>query len=265
MAYKIGMPTLLELTSLDATVEFCKRSGLGLIELNMTRPEFLPSSLPSGQLMRVAERDRIEFTLHLAEEVDLASFHDDVREAWIRNTVDTLKWAKDGGIVLATMHMAGGVHYTLPNSRVWLHAEYMDTYLTRMRDALGRVHSEMPADLCLCVENCGDFALPFIRRVLDENELSITWDIGHDAASGFSDTPYIREHVDRVRHMHLHDVRDGRSHQSLCTGSVAIDEALGFARERQIRVIIEVKTVESLRESIGQLRERGSLQDPAEG
>jgi hypothetical protein len=45
MSYKIGMPTLLELRSLDATVAFCREMELGLIELNMTRPEFLPSSL----------------------------------------------------------------------------------------------------------------------------------------------------------------------------------------------------------------------------
>ena len=93
MSYKIGMPTLLELRSLDANVAFCKELGLSLIELNMTLPEFLPSSLPPDRLRKITEHDGIEFTVHLSEEVDLASFHDEVRDAWIRNTAKTLKWA----------------------------------------------------------------------------------------------------------------------------------------------------------------------------
>ena len=40
MPYKIGM---LELPLIEATVAFCKELGVHLIELSMTRPEFLPN------------------------------------------------------------------------------------------------------------------------------------------------------------------------------------------------------------------------------
>jgi sugar phosphate isomerase/epimerase len=255
MSYKIGMPTLLELRSLDATVAFCKEMRLSLIELNMTRPEFLPPSLPPDKLREISDRDGIEFTLHLPEEVDLASFHDEVRDAWIRNMVKTVKWAADCGIVNATMHLSNGIYYTMPGGKVWLYNEYMDLYLQRLGDALKTIRSQA-GGLCLCVENCGNFGHPFIRRALDENAMDITWDVGHDAESGLADAPYILERTERVKHMHLHDARDGKAHQRLYSGKVNVNEALRFARERQLRVIIEVKTVESLRQSVEELSSR---------
>jgi len=60
MPYTIGMPTLLELQSPETTVEFCKKLGLGLIELSMTRPEFLPTTLSTDTLRRVTDREGID-------------------------------------------------------------------------------------------------------------------------------------------------------------------------------------------------------------
>jgi len=253
MPYKIGMPTLLELPSIENTVSFCKELVLRLIELSMTRPEFLPISLSSSKLRRIMNREGIEFTLHLPEEIDLASFHDEVRDAWIRNMIKTLNWASDSGITNATMHLTNGIYYTMPGEKVWLYDEYCESYVQRIKGALDDIRSNTPGSICLCVENCGNFGLPFICRALDENDLHLTWDVGHDAESGFADSPYINAHLDRVRHIHLHDFDGIRAHQCPYSGQVNVDAALRFARERQLRVIVEVKTATALAESIKRL------------
>ncbi len=56
--------------------------------------------------------------------------------------------------------------------------------------------------------------------------------------------------------MHLHDVRAGSAHQPLYGGDARIADALRFALERQLRVIVEVKTVESLKQSVERLNAR---------
>jgi len=50
--------------------------------------------------------------------------------------------------------------------------------------------------------------------------------------------------------MHLHDYKDGVDHQPLFSGEIDIAGMLVFGERHDIKVVIEVKTVDSLRESI---------------
>jgi sugar phosphate isomerase/epimerase len=83
MLKHIGIPTLLEIPSIEETIELCRGLGIFIIEVNMTRPEFLPKSLSSQKMLDLGATHGIEFTLHLPEEMDLGTFHDTIRDAWI--------------------------------------------------------------------------------------------------------------------------------------------------------------------------------------
>jgi sugar phosphate isomerase/epimerase len=252
----IGIPTLLEIPSIEETIDLCQSLGLSIIEANMTRPEFLPKSLSSQRLLDLSSTHGIEFTLHLPEEMDLGTFHDTIRNAWINYLIETIQWANSSGIKLATMHLSNGIYYTMPDGKKWLYAHYEAEYLERMKGAMDTVFSRKPDDFQLCVENCGNFHLPFIKSLLQEIDVGLTWDVGHDAESGFSDWPYLESKAEQIQHVHLHDAINGKSHRELFTGEVRIDVAIEFIISRGIKAIIEVKTVDALCRSIEKLRER---------
>lgn len=86
--------------------------------------------------------------------------------------------------------------------------------------------------------------------MLESPVFALTFDVGHNAGAGFSDEPIIMEHVDRLHHMHLHDASGKSNHLVLGEGDVDL------AKERDCRIVLEVKTIEGLRRSMGWLKER---------
>jgi sugar phosphate isomerase/epimerase len=262
-ALRLGMPTLIEFDDLAANVELCRRLGLSFIELNMNSPLFGPAALPAGELRQISRQSGLEFTLHLPEELDLASFQSPIREGHIAVALDAVSYAAEAAIPLVNMHFGSGVYFTLPDRRVWIYDKYRSEFLARLEGSWARL-METAADngVTVCIENCGDLSRPFVRegveRLLDLHpSLRLTWDVGHDAAAGFPDTTFMMEHVPRVAHMHLHDA-DGRdSHRPLLSGKVDVPAAIEFARKNDLRVVIEVKTAAALEESLRSLDERG--------
>jgi sugar phosphate isomerase/epimerase len=256
MLKHIGIPTLLEIPSLEDTIDLCLDLGLYIIEVNMTRPKFLPKSLHYQKVLDLSATHGIEFTLHLPEEMDLGTFHDPIRDAWIEYLSETIQWANSSGIKLATMHLWNGIYYTMPDRNEWLYDRYQAEYLKRIIGAFEIVFRHKPNSFQLCIENCGNFHLPFIKAVLDNIDVGLTWDVGHDAEAGYCDKPYLESNFNKIRHVHLHDVLNGRAHKELFTGEIDIDRVIHFIVSNGIKAIIEVKTIDSLRKSIERLRSR---------
>ncbi len=252
----IGIPTLLEIPSLEGTVDLCRDLGLSIIEVNMTRPEFLPKSLHKQNILNFASIHGMEFTLHLPEEMDLGTFHDPIRDAWLEYLKNTIQWASDSGIKLATMHLTNGIYYTLPDGKEWLYEKYQAEYLKRMVSSFEIIFSGMPKGFQLCIENCGNFHLPFIKAVLENINIGLTWDVGHDAEAGYRDNEYLGTNFNKIGHVHLHDVSNGKAHKELFTGEIDIDSIISFIVSNGIKAIVEVKTINSLRRSISKLRDR---------
>ena len=252
----IGIPTLLEIPSLEGTVDLCRDLGLSILEVNMTRPEFLPKSLHKQKILDFASTQGMEFTLHLPEEMDLGTFHDPIRDAWLDYLKNTIQWAYDSGIKLATMHLPNGIYYTLPDRKEWLYEKYKAEYLKRMISSFETIFNRMPNGFQLCIENCGNFHLPFIKAVIDNINIGLTWDVGHDAEADYCDKQYLESNSNKIHHVHLHDVSNGKAHKELFTGEIDIDSIINFIVSNGIKAIVEVKTVDSLRKSISKLRDR---------
>jgi sugar phosphate isomerase/epimerase len=82
----------------------------------------------------------------------------------------------------------------------------------------------------------------------------LTWDVGHDARTGYEEGKVLMRHVDRIRHMHLHDYNGVSDHQVPGTGVIDIMAMLSFAMKNHCSVLVETKTEGSLEESISQVR-----------
>ena len=258
-----GMPILIGLEDLAANVALARDLGLRLVELTMNLPQYSPHRLPSDVVRQTAEASDLVFTLHLPEETDLAALQPAVRRGHLDCAVEAVRWASAAGIRLVNLHVPAGVYFTLPTERIWVYDRHLPTFIENLEASFNTLMAV--ADECgitVCLENAGHFHLPFMQQAIERllnrfPALRLTWDIGHDAATGSRERPLFEGHRQRIGHMHLHD-SDGRtSHQVLFDGQVDVEVIIDLARSLGVAAIIEVKTPESLAESVRRLDERG--------
>jgi sugar phosphate isomerase/epimerase len=115
----------------------------------------------------------------------------------------------------------------------------------------------------LSIENSHNFGQKYIQNVLDRAitypNVNLTWDTGHDAVSNFSDKEYLMKHKDSIVHMHFHDAKGASDHQVPFDGELNIPELISFAKGKDLRMLIEVKTADALRRSVKVLREKNLI------
>ncbi len=258
---KLGMPTLIELPDIDKTVDLCKELGLSFIELNMNMPEFCPEILSPDLIRKVSEAKNIEFTLHLPEEIDLASFHPSILQGHLERCCEAITWASQAGIDLINLHINSGIYFTLPDQKVWIYEKYQQQFLTNLEIAFNKLLKvAAKSKFKICIENSGNFQYSFIKEAVAKLTRMVgiyfTWDTGNDAKTGYQEKEIILKHENKIGHMHLHDYNGESDHQMLFSGEINIEEMLSFANSRDMKVVIEVKTVDSLRKSIELLDNR---------
>lgn len=265
MNFKIGMPTLIETRNIVDAVALCKNLGLSFIELNTNLPVFSPENLDPQEIKKIKENTGIEFTIHQPDELDLSNFHSSIRDGFLRYCITTMKWAAKADIRLLTMHLNNGNYFTLPERKVYLNQLYKDNFTCCLNDSFEEL-TIIAAQLgiSLNIENCSNFHMDFISDALTHilntyDIVNLTWDIGHDAKTGYLETGIISKHKNRISHMHLHDFDGINDHKPLYTGNIEIDRYLKLAKELDITTVIEVKTITALKESVLSLKSRKQL------
>jgi sugar phosphate isomerase/epimerase len=258
------MPTLLELETLEENVRLCKTLGLDFIEINMNMPQFQPEVLVPAQLMALQRQYGVAFTFHLAEDIDVGHFNQGIRHAYFDNVEAALKLMLAVGSPLLNMHVMRGIHFTLPSGKRYLYAQYRDTYMANLRAFRKRAEQVLSgAPMKIVIENTGDFDHTFlcegVESLLESPIFALTHDIGHDAISSGGDTAFMEQHEAAIVHYHIHDALDGRDHLTLYEGALPIDAYLQLAARKNASAVVEVKTIEALRQSVERMRFRGYL------
>jgi sugar phosphate isomerase/epimerase len=166
--------------------------------------------------------------------------------------MDIIHFYKELDISVVTIHLNLGQHMTLPNKKVYIYEESPNAFYTNLVESV-RVLSNFASQygIKVCVENTNQasFVEGAIRR-LEASNAAFTWDVGHDYKNfQMMFEYYINKYNLNIGHMHLHNVQDGYDHLPLQTGEVNVKNYLGYAKERGIDVVIEVKDRESLIES----------------
>jgi len=256
---QFGMPTLIEIETLESCAVLCRELGLSFIEINMNLPQFQANKLNVQQLMEIAQKYNIYYTIHLDENLNPCDFNGKVATAYNETVLETIEIAKHLSVSILNMHLSAGVYFTLPNKKVFLFDEYETEYLKKLvafRDISTRAIGD--SSLRICIENCGGY-VPFQVKSLDlllkSPVFMLTFDIGHNASAGFADEPLILERADKLCHMHIHDVvPNKKDHITLGKGELDLMKYLNLAKERDCRAVIEVKTVAGLRDSVEWLR-----------
>ena len=257
----LGMPALVEYSTLNQLIELCMKLKLSFIELNMNLPYNFIQNLSPNELKKITKETNIKFTMHMPDEADIGSFYESVRAGYVQLFSDTIDWAKEAGVKLLNLHIMEGAKMTLPDRKVYIYDKYSEEFTENFIKSIKTLSSKAQKNnIVLSIENSSNFGKRYIQDVLDEAltypKIKLTWDTGHDAVSNFKDRIYLLENREHIAHMHLHDAKGSHDHQVLFEGELNIKKLLNFAQTMNIMALIEVKTEEALIKSIDNLGKR---------
>lgn len=255
---KIGMPALVEFSTLNELVELCLKLKLDFIELNMNLPYNFIENVKPTELLKIRKDTNIEFTMHMPDEADLGAFYKSVRKGYVELFSDTILWAEEAGVNLLNMHIIEGPKMTLPDRKVYVYEQYSKEFEDNFLNSISILSKKASrSNLRLSIENNSNFHHGYIQKIIDKSisypNVGLTWDTGHDALSGFTDRQYLQLHENEIIHMHLHDAIGTKDHQILFEGSLDIEKLFAFAKQKKIRALVEVKTADALEKSISAL------------
>lgn len=254
---KYGMPTLIETKNIESCVALCKELHLDFIELNMNLPQYQIDKMNISKLKSICENENIFFTIHLDENLNICDFNTDVSNAYRQTVLGTIKIAKQLKMPVLNMHMTNGVYFTLPNGKVYLFKQYRNTYLAKLKEFKELCERAIgDSNIKICIENCSgykDFTMEGIEILLESNVFALTFDIGHNHGINEVDEPFIKKHINKLYHMHIHDAIGKKNHLALGTGEIDIKEKLNLAKEHNCTCVLETKTIAGLRESVENL------------
>ena len=267
-----GMPTLLELPKIEDCAKLCAELGLDFIEFNMNLPQYQTDRLNVSTFSEIAERYGVYYTIHLDENLIPCDFNNKIAAACTQTVLETIEIAKQLNVSILNMHLHSGIYFTLPGNKVFLFDKYESEYLRKLIAFRNTCEIAIGgADIKICVENTGVYNIAFMRKSLDilleSSAFALTFDIGHNAAANFSDEPVIMKYTDRLSHMHIHDFTSdfrsraesrqfkfGRDHLTLGDGELDLAKYFALAQANDCRMVIEVKTVDGLRQSVDYIK-----------
>jgi sugar phosphate isomerase/epimerase len=261
---KIGLPALVEYTSIKQLVDLCTELNINFIELNMNMPYNFIENINPLELKKITQDLKIEFTMHMPDDADLGSFYPSVREGYVKLFSDTIEWAHKAGIKLLNLHIIEGAKMTLPDKKVYMYDKYRDDFLNNFINSI-KILSPLAEinNIILAIENSSNFGKEYIQNVLDKAltfpNIKLTWDTGHDSVSGFTDREYLMKNQNKIAHMHLHDAKGTKDHQVPFEGDLDIQGLITFAKQNNISTLIEVKTPEAVKKSINILKSKNLI------
>lgn len=259
---QFGMPTLIELDTLDDNVKLCLELGLDFIELNMNLPQFQVGKIDINKLIEIQRTNNIFFTFHLPEELDIANFNEKISKAYLDTVNEIIEIAKIIKCPIINMHMNLGVYFTMPDYKIYLYEMYFNEFYNSILDFGVQVDELIGKNnIKICVENTGIYNFDFITKAVSEllkrENFALTWDIGHDYSSGNIDTKFIISNISKLKHMHIHDAKGKSNHLPLFSGEINLCDKLKVAKETNSTCVIETKTVAGLKESVIELKRLG--------
>lgn len=258
-----GMPTLIENDSLEECAKLCKQLSLNFIELSTEMPPYKIENLNVSELKAISEHYSVYYTIHFEDHFNPCDFNSKVAQAYTDTALRAFEISEKLSVPLLNMHFPNGTYFTLPEKKVYLYDRYKNEFTDKLRAfrdvctaAVGN------SDIKISVENTSAFQLDFVAEgidiLLESPVFALTFDTGHDAGHNFKHFPLIERHINRLRHMHLHDYsKEKGDHLPVGSGELDIEKYLALAKEHNCRVLLETKTAQAVEQAANWLKERG--------
>lgn len=258
---KYGIPSLMEFSDVESHAAFCAKHGFSFVELNMTYPWFQADALDPEAIRAAQEKYGVGFTIHLHDQLNPLELCDDLRKASITNILRAVELSQKLSIPRITMHLLPGMYSSVNGTKVYIFEKCISGYLALAEEfrqlISGRINS---AQTAFCIENTSGFHAyqrQAIELLLESPCFGLTYDIGHDAKTGYADESFVLSHQDRLRHLHMHDSTPQANHLALGEGNLDIPKYLALAEKLDCTVVAEVKESGALVKSEAYLRAAG--------
>lgn len=256
--FDLGMPTLLELPTVEDCAKVCQELGLQFVELNMNLPPYQLDGINTARFREIARNYGIYYTIHLDENLNVSDFNPYVAAAYLRTVTETIEIAKRLDAPILNMHLSKGVYFTLPAGKVFLYNHYTKYYLQSMETFRNICENAMQkSDSKLCIENTDgyeDFQVRALSFLLKSPAFALTMDIGHNHSTGGTDEVLLMRRKDRLCHFHFHDAAGTKNHLPLGCGDIDLPHYFQTASDLNSRIVLETKTVDGLKQSVDWIR-----------
>lgn len=263
---KFGMPTLVECADIFECCDVAAKHGLDFVEVNMSFPQYQTSALSPGTMLELAKRHGLFYTIHADEMLNPFDFNPAVSECYFKVMADTISFAKAICARVINMHLLQGVYVTLPDRRVLLIDVYREQYLEKVAQFIRMCEEKIgDAPLKIAIENVDtniftESQLEALKLFMASDVFCLTLDTGHEMCLDFKDKHVFDKYPDKLCHLHLHDSNGRSCHLPLGSGSVDVNGKLAQLRNGET-VLIEVKTIAGLSESVDHLKKNGLLDE----
>jgi|SRR5690554_2255361 len=259
MKIKYGMPTLIEYNSIEDNILLCKNLSLDFIEINMTMPYCYLENNSISKLNKLKDKYNIEYVMYFPQEIDFGTNYPEIQKANLSLFKRYLEFGTKIGIEKINIHLSSGPNISLPNQTIWIYEQENKQYIMRLKNEVEKlVKTAYPYQIQVCVENpiSSRFTKLVFFQLKDIEGLSFTYNVGSDAQGNFLLEPFFQQYSDKVKLMHLHDYDKENTNQVLFRGIINLYEKIEYAKKNDLSVVIKVKTVESLKRSVYNLKMR---------
>lgn len=245
------MPILVEFHSLSENIDLCKKLNLDFIELNLDIPYCFIDRLDTNSLKNN------NFTIHLSEKFDVGELNNSLRNFYLNEIEKIISFGIKYNIFKYNLHLDPGIHFSLPNKKIFIYEEYIDDYLRAYEDScniLSKLANKYNATILFENVKVESYTLKVIDLIAKYDNLFFTLDLGHNIRYGNLAKEKFMQYSDKIKHIHLHDFNGSKDHQELFTGLLNVKEELNFCKQHNLDVLIEVKRKEELINSVNKLR-----------
>lgn len=246
------MPILVEFHSIEENIKLCDELNLDFIELNLDIPYCYLENINKDIL------SNHNFTIHLSEKIDVGELNDSLRNFYLDEIEKIISFGTKYNIYKYNLHIDPGIHFSLPDKKIFIYEEYLDNYITAYKNSCDRL-SDIAAkyNATILFENVKieSYTLKAIEVISKYDNLFFTLDLGHNIRYNNIAKQEFMKYDNKIKHIHLHDFNGTKDHQELFTGLLDIKNELDFCNKNQLDVVIEVKRKEELINSIKKLHE----------
>jgi len=252
--------------SIVDALQFAKANGFAGVQVAVETPHLAFAGIDSDERRRIREyvdADGLILSLHGPDDTaSLFEANPRLREGIFSYFDELFRFAEEAGAGLIAFHagpMASFPTDTEPAER--LPREDLGAYKATLAANLRRLVELAAGRFTLCIENYRMDAavLDSVEAYLAEGMLSLCWDVAktYDARGKLNESLYsfFTRNIEHVRQVHLHDIRNGRSHMTIGTGIVDFKLFLSVLAGADVReYCIEVRPREKAAESLARLR-----------
>ena len=172
------MPILVEFHSLSENIDLCKKLNLDFIELNLDIPYCFIDRLDTNSLKNN------NFTIHLSEKFDVGELNNSLRNFYLNEIEKIISFGTKYNIFKYNLHLDPGIHFSLPDKKIFIYEEYIDDYLRAYEDScniLSKIANKYNATILFENVKVESYTLKVIDIIAKYDNLFFTLDLTNNS------------------------------------------------------------------------------------